>query len=118
MTVHCFLIDSPANAICAPHFSARSCHLGFTDSISNLLASYPALQLLLPRDCLAYIIEALVVNQTIAPVPVGKPLELTTLVLPNPPLNIVRDANIESLKYCTRYKPNTSCTAYAIAPSL
>src|SRR5437870_7992707 len=36
MTVYLVLIDSPANTICASHFSARSAQRGFFDSISAI----------------------------------------------------------------------------------
>ena len=77
MTLHYLpLIDSPANAICAPHFSAKSCQLAI-DGFSN-------------------IIKALEVNEAIATVLAGKTLTLTALVLQNSPVEIVGHSNVKS----------------------
>src|SRR5207253_8701778 len=67
MTAYLVLIDSPANTICASHFSARSAQRGFFDSISAIFFLLTHLyQLLLSIDCFPHIVKAFVVDQTSA----------------------------------------------------
>ena len=91
------MIDSPANAICAPHFSAKSCQRGLSElNQHNLLLSSPAFQLLFTINRIAHVIEAFVVNQPSAMILAGKPFELAALVLQNSPVDIVGHSNVKS----------------------
>jgi hypothetical protein len=78
---HRAAIDCPANAISAPHFSAKSSQRGFIDSIKTLLRPPLTLDLLFPIDRCENVVEAFPVNQAIAFEIGGKALDLAAFVL-------------------------------------
>src|SRR5580704_17353621 len=63
----------------------------------NLLDPKPALDPLLAPDSVAHIVKALVINKTINLVALAELRSVPKLVLPNPPMEAVRNADIETL---------------------
>lgn len=62
---------------------------------SNLLRSRPALQLLLPSNRLVNILEALVINEPIAPILAGKPFDVPVLMLQGTAVDAVGHADVK-----------------------
>src|SRR2546427_6463244 len=89
MTAYLVLIDSPANTICASHFSARSPERVLRFDQRNFLSSCPSFQLLLSIDCFPHIVKAFVVDQTSAIVLGRESFDFTSLVLEHPAINAV-----------------------------
>ena len=100
---HRFLIDSPANAISAPHFSARSCQRGFTDSISAIF-----LDLRQPFNCFSLLIAFSTSSNPsqytsrLQWYSRAKTFEFTALVLAHAAFKIVAHSDVE----CSAYAGN------------
>jgi hypothetical protein len=64
----------------------------------HLADAYPALQLLLTVQCRPDIVRLLVIDEPIDVLATGEALHLTTLVLRNSSFEVIRDANVQTLR--------------------
>ncbi len=100
---HRLAIDSLANAICAPHFPAKSSQRGFIDSMRAIFFDRRH-----PFSCFSAVdrpvnvIKAFPVNKAITLVLAGKPLNLATLVLKHAHIQIAGHPNVKCARLAGR----------------